>query len=63
MPKQRQLWVLGLCLALTIAGVGVGVYAQTRIPDVQYVPTPREVEAEMLRLTDLTKDEVVYDLG
>jgi SAM-dependent methyltransferase len=37
--------------------------AQTRPPDVEYVPTPPEVVTEMLRLVNVTKDDVVYDLG
>jgi SAM-dependent methyltransferase len=63
MLKPRKLQVFGLCLVLAIAGVWVGGYAQTRKPDVQYVPTPHNVVAEMLRLTNVTKDDVVYDLG
>jgi SAM-dependent methyltransferase len=63
MRKPRQLWALTLCLVLAIAGVWVGSYAQTRTPDVQYVPTPHHVVDEMLRLTHVTKDDVVYDLG
>lgn len=63
MLKPRNLQVLGLCLVLAIAGVWVGGYAQPRTPDVQYVPTPHNVVAEMLRLTGVTKDDVVYDLG
>jgi SAM-dependent methyltransferase len=63
MLKPRKLQVLGLCLVLAIGGVWVGGYAQTRTPDVQYVPTPHDVVAEMLRLTGVTKDDVVYDLG
>jgi SAM-dependent methyltransferase len=34
-----------------------------REPDVPYVPTPHEVVAEMLRLANVTKSDVVYDLG
>jgi SAM-dependent methyltransferase len=63
MLKPRKLQVLGICLVLAIGGVWVGGYAQTRTPDVQYVPTPHNVVAEMLRLTGVTKDDVVYDLG
>jgi SAM-dependent methyltransferase len=63
MLKPRKLQVPGLCLVLAIAGVWVGGYAQTRKPDVQYVPTPHNVVAEMLRLTKVTKHDVVYDLG
>lgn len=36
---------------------------QERYPDVPYVPTPYEVVEEMLRLADVGKDDVVYDLG
>jgi SAM-dependent methyltransferase len=34
-----------------------------RPPDVEYVPTPHEVVAEMLNVAEVTKDDVVYDLG
>jgi SAM-dependent methyltransferase len=63
MRKLLQLWGLTLCVVLTIAGVWVGGYAQTRQPDVQYIPTPQHVVDEMLQLTGVTKDDVVYDLG
>jgi SAM-dependent methyltransferase len=63
MRKPHQRWVLTICVVLSIAGVWVGSYAQTRGPDVQYVPTPENVVDEMLRLTTVTKDDVVYDLG
>ena len=33
------------------------------IPDVVFIPTPHDVVAEMLRLADISKDDVVYDLG
>jgi SAM-dependent methyltransferase len=63
MPKPRQVWILVLCLILAIGGLWAAGYAQTRTPDVIYVPTPPNVVAEMLRLTNVTKDDVVYDLG
>ncbi len=34
-----------------------------RAPDVHFVPTPHEVVEIMLRLADIKKDDVVYDLG
>jgi len=37
--------------------------AQQRPPDVPYVPTPHEVVREMLRVTQVGKNDVVYDLG
>ncbi len=37
--------------------------AQQRQPDVPYVPTPHEVVREMLRVAQVGKGDVVYDLG
>ena len=34
-----------------------------RSPDVVFVPTPPEVVEAMLKLANVTKDDVVYDLG
>ena len=34
-----------------------------REPDVIYVPTPQEVVEDMLRLADVKKGDVLYDLG
>ena len=34
-----------------------------RTPDVIYVPTPQEVVDKMLELAQVTKDDIVYDLG
>ena len=37
--------------------------AAQRTPDVIYVPTPPEVVEDMLRLAELKKGDVLYDLG
>jgi ubiquinone/menaquinone biosynthesis C-methylase UbiE len=37
--------------------------AASRVPDVIYVPTPQEVVDEMLKLADVKKGDVLYDLG
>ena len=37
--------------------------AQTRMPDVIFVPTPQEVVEDMLRLADVKKGDLLYDLG
>jgi SAM-dependent methyltransferase len=37
--------------------------AQQKEPEVPYVSTPNEVVAEMLRIANVSKDDVVYDLG
>lgn len=39
------------------------VVAQHRTPDAPYVPSPDETVGEILRLANVTKDDVVYDLG
>ena len=36
---------------------------ERRIPDVMYIPTPPDVVQEMLKLAQVGKDDVVYDLG
>lgn len=49
---------------LTLGLLTVAVLtAQQRPPDVPYVPTPHEVVREMLRVAQVGKDDVVYDLG
>jgi SAM-dependent methyltransferase len=51
---------LFLPLAFLIAGIPA--FAQ-RSPDVIYVPTPPEVVDEMLRVAEVKKGDVLYDLG
>jgi SAM-dependent methyltransferase len=54
----------GLGLACVSNGLAPGATAQTRRePDVPYAPTPRTVVAEMLKLANVSADDVVYDLG
>ena len=65
---NRRALVLGLMAAVPLA-VGIPalvLQAQPgtdRKPDVVYVPTPPEVVDKMLELAEVTKDDVVYDLG
>ena len=40
-----------------------GAKANARTPDVIFVPTPQEVVDEMLRVADVHKGDVLYDLG
>jgi tRNA G37 N-methylase Trm5 len=59
----------GLTISVIIAAVavlaGVLVYAQTskKSPDVPYVPTSHKKVEEMLKLANVGKDDIVYDLG
>jgi predicted RNA methylase len=41
----------------------VKIKKASRKPDVIYVPTPQEVVDKMLELAEVTKDDLVYDLG
>ena len=64
-----------LCLLTAFLLAGAPVLAQNtqtaprapaiapRAPDVIYVPTPQEVVEEMLKIADVKKGDVLYDLG
>jgi ribosomal protein L11 methylase PrmA len=45
------------------AGQAATQEAATRRPDVIYVPTPQEVVEAMLQVANVTKNDIVYDLG
>jgi ribosomal protein L11 methylase PrmA len=62
--------ILSLCCLLAAAPAGAldgSTRAQLargeRLPDVIYVPTPQEVVEDMLRLANVRKGDVLYDLG
>jgi SAM-dependent methyltransferase len=65
MKASHVLRGLGYSLALVVAVLWVSAHAQPRpqTPDVEYVPTPHNVVAEMLRLVAVKPADVVYDLG
>jgi SAM-dependent methyltransferase len=52
-------------MVVMMAGLWLSACAQPqpKQPDVEYVPTPHHVVAEMLRLVAVTPTDVVYDLG
>lgn len=56
-----------LSVMTVLVGVVSGILAlghtQQRQPDVPYVPTPHEVVAEMLKMANVGKGDIVYDLG
>jgi SAM-dependent methyltransferase len=58
---------LHLSISALILIVLLALFAQApapaRKPDVAFVPTPHEVVAVMLRLTELDRKDVLYDLG
>lgn len=59
MTKKAPIGLLFLFFLLGLIAAGT----QQKKPDVPYVPTPEKVITEMLRMADVGKDDVVYDLG
>jgi hypothetical protein len=55
--------VLSLFVALLVPLAAAAQGSQGWTPDVIYVPTPQEVVEEMLRVADVKKGDVLYDLG
>jgi SAM-dependent methyltransferase len=47
----------------TLDGPHTALAQATHEPDVIYEPTPSNVVAEMLKVANVTRDDVVYDLG
>jgi predicted RNA methylase len=61
---KRLLAIVSVIAALSgTVGQAQQAPAQTRTPDVIFVPTPQEVVDAMLKLAKVTKNDVVYDLG
>jgi SAM-dependent methyltransferase len=54
---------LARILALLLVSLAAGAQGKLRNPDVVYVPTGEEVVAEMLRMAEVSSDDLVYDLG
>ena len=56
-----------LRVTLLMAGMGVflmgAAFAQSRIPDVHYEPTPQPIVEDLLKMADVNRNDVVYDLG
>ena len=54
---------LFLALALASAPLNQAQNVPAHAPDVPYVPSPEEVVSSMLKLADVHKGDLVYDLG
>lgn len=62
----RRLTTLAVALlvfGLTHSAPSAQAQAGLRSPDVIFVPTPQTVVDAMLKMANVTKDDVVYDLG
>lgn len=58
---MKKLWVVGLCLLILLfAGE---IFSQEKWFDVPYVPSKPEVVEEMLRMAQVGKNDILYDLG
>lgn len=60
--KWLKLSLIGIFSTLFLAVLSMAVF-QERIPDVPYVPTPPEVVEAMLAMAEVSKDDMLYDLG
>lgn len=60
--KQFKKFFIGLFSSLLIVLLSIAGTQQKR-PEVPFVPTPKKVVAEMLKMADVDKDDLLYDLG
>jgi SAM-dependent methyltransferase len=62
---MRDMHLLHRLAFAAALGAAAAAHAQTasRTPDVPFVPTPDDVVAGMLRLANVKRGDVVYDLG
>jgi SAM-dependent methyltransferase len=60
--RYSKISLIGLLVAMTLIFLSRAP-AQQKEPEVPYVSTPDEVVAEMLRIANVGKDDVIYDLG
>jgi SAM-dependent methyltransferase len=58
---RRGFWVI--VSVVSIAGLLSTACNLNRLPDVHFEVTPQDVVEEMLEMAEVTKDDVVYDLG
>lgn len=66
MQPAKKLWLISLFLVFSVTLAVAQEKAQEkklRDPDVIYVPTPEDVVDEMLKLANVHKGDIVYDLG
>jgi tRNA G37 N-methylase Trm5 len=62
--RLRRLTLAGAAACAVLAGAYVPAQEpQRKLPEVPYVPTPENVVEAMLKLADVKKDDIVYDLG
>ena len=62
MRLTKKCWLLSLFLALAVT-LGLSQEKKLREPDVVFEPSPENVVEQMLKLANVQKGDVVYDLG
>ena len=62
MRRRQFVTALGMLSGAGIAGMSCDLLAR-RTPDVIFVPTAFETVVTMLKLAEVTRDDIVYDLG
>ena len=55
--------MLRAVLVFTAVSLAVTVYPQQKVPDVHYDATPQSTVEAMLKLAEVSRDDMVYDLG
>jgi predicted RNA methylase len=68
MQTRKTICLVAICLTFALALAPATIQAQAqkgalRTPDVIFVPTPQEVVDAMLKMANVTKNDIVYDLG
>ena len=65
MRRRQFIGAIGALSGAGLAGSALDLLAQPaqRTPDVIYVPTGFDVVVQMLKLAEVTKNDIVYDLG
>jgi SAM-dependent methyltransferase len=52
-----------IVIFIMVMGLSISGYPQKREPDVHFEPTPEDVVEAMLKMAEVTKEDMVYDLG
>ena len=59
---KRALRIILLMAGMGVLFLGSG-FVQSRTPDVHYQPTPQLIVEELLKMAEVNRNDVVYDLG
>jgi SAM-dependent methyltransferase len=60
--RSKGLLLILLAGMVTLWAAGPG-FAQSRVPDVHYEPTPQLIVEDLLKMSEVNRNDIVYDLG